>query len=94
MKEDMSYASALSVNISVSSSIPDSESGVFIALYPYFNTQIFKGNTHTEISILYVPSVISIQVFVSESSEWSDETGYHFTDTEETSLGSLATQDT
>ena len=57
MKENFSYASGLSVNVSSSSSIPDSISGVFISLLPDSVNKIFKGQTPTTININYIPSV-------------------------------------
>ena len=90
MKEADSFAGAISVNISSSSSIPDQKSGLSIVIQPNSNETIFKGNTPSEFFYKFTPSI-----FKSESSQWPDTlTGFHLDSNQNTVLGSLATTQT
>ena len=60
MEEISAYANAIGVNVSSTSSIPDSLSGVYISLRPEFVDHIFKGLDHSTVSVKLIPSVIYI----------------------------------
>ena len=60
MKETGSYASALSVNISASSSIPEEISSVFTAFTAPFEDMVFKGINPNIFHYKFMPSVITI----------------------------------
>ena len=94
MEEISAYASAIGVNVSSTSSIPDSLSGVFIPLEPEFEDQIFKGLEHSVVNVKIIPSVIYKQVFTSDSNQWESGTGFHLTSENDNELGSVVTQET
>ena len=60
MDETSSFASAMSVNISCSSSIPDEISSVYIPLQPESGYYIFRGLIPSTISYEFTPSVRTI----------------------------------
>ena len=87
LKEPDSFAGAISVNISSSSSIPDQKSGLSIVIQPNSNETIFKGSSPSEFFYKFTPSV-----FKSESSQWPrTSTGFHLDSNQNTVLGSVAT---
>ena len=72
------YCSIISLNVSVSSSVPNEFSKVFIPLYTPSDDETFKGTGASKFKIEFIPSVRKNQVFYSESSKWpSKETGFH-----------------
>ncbi|OMJ94599.1 hypothetical protein SteCoe_2248 [Stentor coeruleus] len=88
MKENTSYSSGITVNISASSSIPDEISSIFVSLYPDDN-KVFRGKTSSAVYFELIPSV-----FTSESSNWpSLETGYHIALQKSSEKGFQVTQD-
>ena len=95
MQEASAYANIISVNMSCSSSIPNEISGIFLSYRPSSGNYIFKGLSPSIVAYEFIPSVLFIQVFTSESGLWpSLETGYHVASAENTNLGSLASQTT
>jgi hypothetical protein len=88
--ETESYASGISVNISSSSSIPEKISSVFTSLKSPNENQVFKGLIPTRFYFKLMPSVLFMQVFYSQSSEWpSEETGFHIYTSQDPHIGSL-----
>ena len=78
LREYSSYASAISLNITCSSSIPDQISSVFSSIRPTSGSSIFRGLEPSVFSFELTPSVSFIKVFTSQSSEWNSySTGYH-----------------
>ncbi|CAG9310949.1 unnamed protein product [Blepharisma stoltei] len=72
MQEKQSYTSAISINLTSSSSIPKQYSGIFQSLIPDDN-QIFRGSSPSKFYFSVIPSL-----FKSYVSDWPDKlTGYH-----------------
>jgi hypothetical protein len=95
MKEALSYASFLSVNLTSSSSIPNEFSSVFIPVNPNSKELLLRGTDPTIVYYSLTPSVIFMKIFTSQSSEWpSSETGYHIAPDQNPMIGSLSTQET
>ena len=89
MYQVQSYCSIISVNVTVSSSIPNEFSKIFIPLYSPSYEQLFKGNGPNIFKIELIPSVSNIKVFYSESSKWaSKETGFHLQNLYDHEVGS------
>jgi hypothetical protein len=94
LKEPLSFASALTLNISSSSSIPSENSSISYSLKPTDNNTILRGSKPTLFSFELIPTVPTIQVFHSESSSWANQlTGFHIFSSQDPVLGSLATQE-
>jgi hypothetical protein len=91
MKESNSFASALSVNLSVSSSIPDQISSVVQSFKVPSSKEVLKGFRPSSFFYSFTPSVVFIQVFTSESTNWpSKATGFHIDTSEDVQIGSTA----
>ena len=93
MREFSASATAMSVNMTVTSSIPNQESSVFLCIFSKSDFLIFIGNSPTVVTYQFTPSVMHIQVFLSSSSAWSSATGYHISVDRNPVLGSLKTQE-
>jgi hypothetical protein len=95
LKEKSSYSTAISVNITSSSSIPDQLSGTFTSFTTGSDEALFRGTTASKVFFKLTPSVFFIQLFISESSEWpSEETGFQVSSHQDPERGSLATRST
>jgi hypothetical protein len=84
------YATAIYVNVTCTSSIPDEISSVAQQISPSYK-HIFKGH---EASLFYfevTPSVRAKQLFLTDSAQWPTEaTGYHVSSVKSTVVGSQA----
>ena len=79
-----SYASAINVNVTSTSSIPESNSSVTSSIEPQYN-QIYAGPIDSSFNFLITPSL-----FISYVSEFkSNVTGYHITEKLAPSPGSM-----
>jgi hypothetical protein len=91
LKEERSFASALSLNLSVSSSIPDQISSVISSFKVPSNKEVLKGLKPSSFFYSFTPSVNFTQVFTSESNDWpSKDTGFHIDTSKEIEIGSTA----
>jgi hypothetical protein len=88
-EEFQSFAGAISVNISSSSSIPGEISGLNTVIGTGSDQNVFKGSVPSEFFFKFIPSV-----FKSDSTKWpSKETGFHIYSHQNTNLGSISSQD-
>jgi hypothetical protein len=94
LKEKFSFASALTVNISATSSIPKEISSIFTSIKPP-KAKLFRGTSPSKIHLKFTPSVTNIQVFTSEIDKWPDkETGFHVSVAQMPEAGSVAARET
>ena len=93
LKEKSSFSSAISVNMSLSSSIPNEISSIFTSFSTDSAETLFRGTTPSKVYYKLTPSVIAKQLFTSESSQWpSKESGYHVSNFQEPEKGSISTK--
>ena len=90
----LTYASFISLNLSISSSIPGEKSKIVISLGPEYKSQVFKGADPTLFRFSMIPSVIYKKIFYSDTSKWpSKETGYHIQNSKNHQKGSALESD-
>lgn len=89
MAENLSYSDRIIANVTASSSIPDEYSSIEQKIASSYNT-VFRGSTQNKFYFEMTPSVIPIQVFITDSSKWeTDLTGYHVAATQAFEPGSV-----
>jgi hypothetical protein len=88
-------ASGILLKLSSSSSIPKELSESFVPVFPSKKSSLFRGQVPTVAKFEFIPSVIFIQLFYSESSNWpSFSSGYHVRYTSQITLGTTVDQKT
>ena len=74
LTETNSYATAIFINVTLSSSIPDEYSSIDLNFFPEDN-KVFMGNVPSNVELQFTPSV-----FLTDTGKWPDKvTGYHVT---------------
>ncbi|OMJ79590.1 hypothetical protein SteCoe_20359 [Stentor coeruleus] len=90
LSERTARASYISVNITISSSIPSESSNIYLPIIPSDEKQILVGPRPSVISLNAIPSI-----FYSQDTKWPNKiTGYHLALSENVVVGETATQKT